>query len=88
MFLFARVPPLVRISETLDQNRGSKGPETSQEGYFMGAETVRKTLKTFNLTTTNAILMKLTTIMYLHESVNQKPLRAKNSVFWRDVTSF
>ena len=88
MFLFARVPPLLRISETLDHNRGSKGPENSQEGYFMDAETVRKTLKTFNLTTTNAILMKLTTIMYLHESVNQKPLKAKNSVFWRDVYEF
>ena len=41
----------------------------SREGHFMDAESVRKTLKTFNLTTTNAILMKLTTIMYLHESV-------------------
>ena len=35
----------------------------------MDAESVRKTLKTFNLTTTNDILMKLTTIMYLYESV-------------------
>ena len=47
----------------------------------MRAESTCKTLKTFNLTTTNAILMKLTTIMYLQESVNRKPLRARNSVF-------
>ena len=37
--------------------------------------------KLFNLTTTNAILMKFTTIMYFHESVNRKALRARNSVF-------
>ena len=44
----------------------------------MDAESVRKTLKTFNLAITNAILMKRTMIMYLHESVNRKPLRARN----------
>ena len=54
----------------------------------MNAESVRKTLKTFNFTTTNAILMKLTTITYLHESVNQKPLRARNSVFWLNIYEF
>ena len=31
---------------------------------------VRKTSEIFNLTATNAILVKLTTIMYLNESVN------------------
>ena len=51
----------------------------------MDAELVRKTLKTFNLTTTNAILMKLITIMYLQNSVNRKPIKAKNSVFWCNV---
>ena len=50
----------------------------------MDAESVCKTLKTFNLTTTNATLMKLTTILYLHENVNRKPLRVRNSVFWRN----
>ena len=54
----------------------------------MDVESVRKTMKTFNLTTTNAILMKHTTIMYLHESVNLKPLIARNSVFWRNVYKF
>ena len=48
---------------------------------MLNAESVRKTLEIFNLTTTNAILMKLTTIMYLYESVNQKALRARNLFF-------
>ena len=47
----------------------------------MDAESVRKTLEIFSLTTANAILMKLTTIMYLHESVNRKALRARDSFF-------
>ena len=54
----------------------------------MDAESVRKTLKTFNLTTTNAILMKRTAIMYPHESVNRKAVRARNSVFWTNVYEF
>ena len=54
----------------------------------MNAESVRKTLKTFNLTTTKAILMKLTSTMYLQESKNRKPLRARNSVFWSNVYEF
>ena len=54
----------------------------------MDAELIRKTLKTFNLTTTIGILMELTTIMYLHESVNRNPLRAINSVFWRNIDEF
>ena len=36
----------------------------------MGAEWVPKTWEIFNLTTANAILMKLTTILYLHNSFN------------------
>ena len=47
----------------LDYIWGSKGPNISQKG-LLNAESVRKTLKIFNLTTTNAILMKLTRIMY------------------------
>ena len=54
----------------------------------MDAKSVRKTLKTFDLTTTNAILMKLTTIVYHYKSVKRKPLRAKNSVFWCNVYEF
>ena len=51
---------------------------------MLNAESVRKTLEIFNLTTTNAILMKLTTIMYLYESVNQKALRARNLFFFNE----
>ena len=60
---------------------GVMAQKPSKKGYFMDAESVRKALKIFNLTTTNAILMKFTTIMYLHKSVNRKPLSARNSAF-------
>ena len=36
----------------------------------------------FILATANTILVKLTTIMYLHKSVNREALRARNSFFW------
>ena len=85
MLLFDTVLPLVRISAISDHVWGSKGPKTSEKSYFMDAELVRKTLKTFNLTTTNPIIRKLITIMYLQNSVNRKPLKAKNSVFWCNV---
>ena len=45
--------------------RASKPP---QKGHFMDAESVRKILKIYNFTTTNAILMKLTKVMYLHKT--------------------
>ena len=32
--------------------------------------------------------MKLTMIMYIHESINQKLFRVKNSVFWLNVYEF
>ena len=32
--------------------------------------------------------MKLTTIMYLHESVNQKAIRARNLDFWINFLEF
>ena len=65
--------------------RAEKPPK---KGHFMDAESVRKTLKNFSLSTTNVILMKLTRIIYLHKSVNRKPLRARNSIFWRNVYEF
>ena len=40
-----------------------------------------KTLKNFNSTTPKAILMKLTTIIYLHESVKQKLLEPEIQLF-------
>ena len=61
---------------------GVKAQKPPKKYHFVYAESVRKTLKFFNLTAKNAILMKLTTIMYLHESVNRKVARARNLVFW------
>ena len=62
----------------------------------MDAASSQKHLKIYNLTTTNAILMKLTTIMYLNEifhsaknwgvshraweSVNRKPLKKSQKI--------
>ena len=37
---------------------------------FMDAASPRKYLKIYNLSTTNATLMRLTTIMYLHNTFN------------------
>ena len=42
-----------------------KPPKSSQKSYFL---LVRETLKLHNLTITNAIPMKLTRILYLHEN--------------------
>ena len=64
-----------------------QGPKNLQKGPFFRCWIGTQNL-TLNLTTRNAILMKLTTIMCLHESVNQKPLRARNSVFWPNVYEF
>ena len=85
MFLFDRVLPLLRISAISDHIGGVRAQKPPKKGYFVDAESVRKTLEIFNLTTTNAILMKLTTIMYLHESVNRKAIRVKNSFFWLNL---
>ena len=85
MFLFARVLENFSNIGIFEEVRIQK---PSKNGNFMDAESVRKTLKTFNLTSKNAILMKLTTIMYLLENVNQKPLRARNSAFCRNVCEF
>ena len=67
LFLFARILPLVRISAMLKHIGGARAQKPPKKGYFVDAESVRKTLENFNLTTTNAILMKLTKIMVLHE---------------------
>ena len=77
MFLFARVLPLVRMSTILDQIRGVRIQKPPKKSYFVDAKSVRKTFEIFDLTTSNVILMKLTKIMYLHDSVNGKALRAK-----------
>ena len=74
--------PLVRISVILDHIRGARTQKPPKKGYFVDVESVRKNFEIFNLTTTNAILMRLTTIMCLHENVNCKALTARNSFFW------
>ena len=54
------------------QNRALFGGERAQKppkmGHFMDAAPPRNNLKFYNLGTTKAIKMKLTTIMYLHEA--------------------
>ena len=77
-FSFATVLPLVK-------NTGVWAQKLPKQGHFMDVELVCKTLKTFKLAATSAILMKLITTMYRRESVNRKPLRARNLVFWRNV---
>ena len=64
---------------------GVSAHKPPKNGYFVNAELVRKTLEIFDLTTTNAILIKLTTIIYLHESVIQIALRIRNSFFWLNL---
>ena len=81
VLLLARVLPLVRNLAILDHIGGVRAQKPFKKGYSGDAESVRITLETFNLTTTNAILMKLTTIMYLHESLNGKAVRARDSFF-------
>ena len=57
------IVPLVRISVILDPYfEGVTAQKLPKKDHFVDAELVRKTLKNFNLATTNAILMKLTTI--------------------------
>ena len=67
------------ILEHIGKVRAQKPPK---KGYFVDAESVGKM---FNLATINAMLMKLATIMYLHESVNRKALRVRNSFFWLNL---
>ena len=69
----------MRISAILDNIEGARAPKPPKTGYFVDADSVHKTLEIFNSTTLNAILIKLSTIMYLHESVNRKAVRIRNS---------
>ena len=75
--LFARVLQLVRISAILAHIGRVRAQKPPKNIYFVDAE-----LEIFNLRTTNGILMKLTTIMYLREIVDRKALRIRNSFFF------
>ena len=68
----------MRISAILDNIEGARAPKPRKNGYFVDADSVRKTLEIFNSTTLNAIPIKLTTIMYLYESVNRKAVKTRN----------
>ena len=60
---------LMSISgENLSEIGPCLGVQRPVRGHFMGAELICKTLKICNLTTTNARLMKLTTIVYIHNT--------------------
>ena len=49
---------------------GERAQKPTKRGHFMDAASPRKHLKIYNLTATNATLMKLTTIMYHHKTFN------------------
>ena len=49
---------------------GERAQKPPKRGYFMGAASPQKYLKICTLTTTNATLKKLTTIMYLQKMFN------------------
>ena len=71
MFYSAGLLPLVRVWHNLTVYWEVRAQKPPKMGHFMDAELVRETLKMFYLTIANAnILMKLTTIMYLHEIFN------------------
>ena len=49
---------------------GERAQKPPKSGHFMDAASPQKHLKIYNLTTANAALIKLTTIMYLHKIFN------------------
>ena len=46
---------------------GERAQKPPKRGHFMDAALLQKYLKIYNFGTTNAINVKLTTIIYLHE---------------------
>ena len=67
VFLFARVVTLVRITAILDYIGEVRAQKPPKKAYCVDDESLSKMLESFNLTTANPILNKLTTIVYLHE---------------------
>ena len=51
----------------IEQYLGEKGHKKPKSGHFMDVESIRKNLKIFKITTTNAIQMKLATDIYLNK---------------------
>ena len=63
---------------------GEKGPKNLPKKAILWILDTQN-FGNFYLTTTNIILMKLITIMHLHERLNRKALRARNSIFWLNI---
>ena len=57
---------LVKISEDGTTSGGVRSKKSPKWDNFMDVESIGKTLQVFKFTTTYAILMKLTTNMYLN----------------------
>ena len=70
--------PLIKISARLNNILGSKGPNKPKRDHFMTAESIRKMLKIFNFSTTNAMLMKLTIDIYLNNAFHLVKSWGKN----------
>ena len=64
----------------------SKVPKPLRYSTCINADMVPKTLKTFNLATTNDILMKLTTIVYLYKILGQNSSYKCESVTGRALS--
>ena len=68
-FSYERLPQ-VEILANLRYIQGKKGSTNPQKGGFMDVASSRKHLSIYNLTATNAKLMKLTMSMHVHKKLN------------------
>ena len=60
----------LKFQQTQAIFEGERAQKSPKSSHFMDAASPRKHLKLYNLTTTNATLMNLTEIMYLHKVFN------------------
>ena len=60
----------LKFQQTQAIFEGERAQKSPKRYHFMDAALPRKHLKLYNLTTTNATLMNLTAIMYLHKVFN------------------
>ena len=59
---------MVKVSATSNNIWGSKGAKNRKKGeHFMDTESIQKTFKIFHFTTPYAILIKLTSDIYLNK---------------------
>ena len=61
---------LSKFQQTRAIFMGEKAQKPPKRGHFMDAASPQKHLKIYNLTTTNATLMKITIIMCLYKMFN------------------